>query len=188
MPLFRRNYFSISGRDTELISTCAVWTIRRLEPGTKARAKLFATNTHSVGNSEKGQGSTEPLDITNSICSRKWKQSRAACSVFVSFPLYGCVGTLGCRQAYSAGKGRDVTGLRNRESRAQFHMPKQRDCSYIKKHTSALSTPKHTATLPLGEPFSPTKIKKQISWKSYYNCHATKTSDKLLGFISPIRE
>lgn len=153
MPLFRRNYFSISGRNTELISICAVWTIRRLEPGTKARAKLFATKTHSVGNSEKGQGSTGPLDITNSICGRKWKQSRVACSVFVSFPLYSCVGTLGCRRACPAGKGRDVTGLRNRESRAQSRMPKQQDCSYIKNTHQHSAPPKHTATLPRVEPF-----------------------------------
>lgn len=89
------------------------------------RAKLFDTKTHSVRNSERGQGSTGPLDIKNSICGRKWKQSRVACSVFISFPLYGCVGTLGRRRACPAGKGRDVTGLRNREPRARSCMLKQ---------------------------------------------------------------
>lgn len=138
LPLFRRNCFSVSGRDTELISIYAVWTIRRLEPGTKARAKLFATRTHSVQNSERGQGSTGPLDIKNSICSRKWKQSRVACSVFVSFSLYGCAGTLGCRRACPAGKGRDVTGLRNHEPRAQSCMLKQLTGFALNTHIHAL--------------------------------------------------
>lgn len=37
---------------------------------------------------------------------------------FVSLPFCSCVGTQGCRLACPAGKGRDVTGLRN-------HLPAQ---------------------------------------------------------------
>lgn len=56
------------------------------------------------------------------------------------------------------------------------------DCFALNAH---VHTTKHTAALPVDEPFSFTETNKQkISLKAYYNCCTIKTSDKLLGLIA----
>lgn len=54
-------------------------------------------------------------------------------------------------------------------------------CFALNAHVHAT---KHTAALPMDEPFSFTKTNKQkISLKACYNCCTIKTSNKLLGLI-----